>query len=433
MASNNYLPQRPLDPSTYLNPAVNQGTVPPAPPAPPQPLQGQALTATATPPQAPNYPTPAQAQVQQWQQQQQQIPPQPTPEQIQAYKAKRESQQKEANVINNATLGTIGFATAGTGIALSETILPKASDLRQTHVSEVNGTKYHVDLEEKPKGFVERGKGLFGQGNKDKDLQVRRIANGDTNIHIKAYDTNTGKASLVAVDVSDGIQAHYAVGENGEYILQKVVQSRGDRAASHLSLGDLDELRNYDPDKLAKLRNELEMKVAPERKFFGWFNASHQKEWANYHEKVNDLKEKIAPLSIQEDHYKRFNLSPEEIDKLTKAADTIELPDLNAVVKNAHMPRNIDLGEVFQKVLTKGGIGAILGGLAIGGGTWAFQALREKTPEQKRVEAQIAQNKANQLQAGRPPQQGMQQGFPPQQQGMNPAMLAQQGMYPQRF
>jgi hypothetical protein len=411
MASNNYLPQRPHEPSTYLNPAVNQGTVPPAPPAP-QPLQGQALTATATAPPAPNYQAPAQAQVQQWQQQQQQIPPQPTPEQIQAYKAKRESQQKEANVINNATLGTIGFGSAGTFLALKETTFPKASDLRQTHDSTVGNRTYQVDLEEKPKGFVEKSKGLFGQGNKDKDLQVRHIAHGDTSMHIKAYDTNTGKASLVAVDVSDVIQAHYAVSENGEYILQKVVQSRGDRAASHLSLGDLDELRNYDPDKLASLRKKLEMKVAPERKPFGWFNASHQKEWAKYHQEVKTLNERIAPLSIQEDHYKRFNLSPEEIEGLVKATNTIELPDLDEVVKNAHMPHKIDLGEVFQKVLTKGGIGAILGGLAIGGGTWAFQALREKTPEQKRVEAQIAQNKANQLQAGRPPQQGMQQGFP---------------------
>ena len=430
MASNNYLPQRPHDPSTYLNPAVNQGTVPPAPPAP-QPLQGQALTATATPPQAPIYPAPAQAQVQQWQQQQQQIPPQPTPEQIQAFNAKRESQQKEANVINNATLGTIGFGSAGTFLALKETTFPKASDLRQTHDSTVGNRTYQVDLKEKPKGFVEKSKGLFGQGKKDKDLQVRRIANGDTNMHIKAYDTNTGKASLVAVDVSDGIQAHYAVGENGEYILQKVVQSRGDRAASHLSLENLESLQRFDPDELAKLRNELETKVAPERKFFGWFNASHKQKWATYLQEVKTLNERIAPLSIQEDHYKRFKLSPEEIDKLTKAADTIELPDLNAVVKNAHMPHNIDLGEVFQKVLTKGGIGAILGGLAIGGGTWAFQTMREKTPEQKRVEAQIAQNKANQLQAGRLPQQGMQQGFPPQQQRMNPAMLANNGMYRQ--
>ena len=429
MASNNYLPQRPHEPSTYLNPAVNQGTVPVAPPAP-QPLQGQALTATATPPPAPNYQAPAQAQVQQWQTQQQQIPPQPTPEQIQAFNAKRASQQKEANVINNATLGTIGFATAGTFLALKETLLPKASDLRQTHVSKVDGTKYHVDLEEKPKGFVQKSKRLFGQGNKEQERQVRRIAHGDTIMHIKAYDPNTGKASLVAVDVGKGIQANYAVGENGEYILQKVVQSRGDRAASHLSLRDLDELRNYDPDKLANLRNELETKVAPKKKLFGWFDASHQKEWATYHQQVKALNEKIAPLSIQEAHYEKFNLSNDQIDKLTKAADTIELPDLNAVVKNAHMPRNIDLGEVIQKVLTKGGIGAVLGGLAIGGGTWAFQTMREKTPEQKRVDAQIAQNKANQLQAGRPPQQGMQQGFPPQQQRMNPAMLAQQGMYP---
>jgi hypothetical protein len=427
MASNNYLPQRPHEPSTYLNPAVNQGTVPPAPPAP-QPLQGQAFTATATPPQAPIYPAPAQAQVQQWQQQQ--ITPQPTPEQIQAFNAKRESKQKEANVINNATLGTIGFGSAGTFLALKETTFPKASDLRQTHDSTVGKVTYQVDLEEKPKGFVEKSKGLFGQGKKDKDLQVRRIANGDTNIHIKAYDTNTGKASLVAVDVSDGIQAHYAVSENGEYILQKVVQSRGDRAASHLSLENLESLQRFDPDELAKLRNALETKVAPERKLFGWFDASHKQKWATYLQEVKTLNERIALLSIQEAHYKKFNLSPEEIERLVQATKTIELPDLNAVVKNAHMPHKIDLGEVFQKVLTKGGIGAVLGGLAIGGGTWAFQALREKTPEQKRVEAQIAQNKANQLQAGRPPQQGMQQGFPPQQQRMNPAMLAQQGMYP---
>ena len=119
------------------------------------------------------------------------------------------------------------------------------------------------------------------------------------------------------------------------------------------------------------------------------------------------------------------------LDDLINTTQTFDFPDFEKLVKNAHMPRNFDVGEVIQKVLTKGGIGAVLGGLAIGGGTWAFQTMREKTPEQKRVDAQIAQNKANQLQAGRPPQQGMQQGFPPQQQRMNPAMLANNGMYRQ--
>jgi hypothetical protein len=105
-----------------------------------------------------------------------------------------------------------------------------------------------------------------------------------------------------------------------------------------------------------------------------------------------------------------------------KATDTIDLPDLNAVVKNAHMPHKIDWVDVFQKVGIKGGLGAILGGLVIGGGTWAFQSMREKSPEQKRIDAQIAQNQANQPQPGRPPQQ---QGG----QGMNPAMLANNGMF----
>jgi hypothetical protein len=432
MASNNYLPQRPHEPSTYLNPAVNQGTVPPAPPAP-QPLQGQALTATATPPQAPNYPTPAQAQVQQWQQQQQQIPPQPTPEQIQAYKAKREAQQKNANVINASTIGGLGFAGVGTTIAVAEKFIPPESDLRQTHDSTVENRTYQVDLEEKPKGFVERGKGLFGLGKGERALQVKRVEYNGTSLHIQRRDP-AGRPTHVAMDLgerSDGVQAHYEVDNAGKYELKEFVSSRGrGRNGLHLSLEDLNELRKYDPTELEGLQQELEGATPPKKKLFGFFDGSHRKAWADHRSNVERLKDNIAKLSAQQANHEAFNLSNDQIDKLTKAADTIELPDLNAVVKNAHMRHNIDLGEVIQKVLTKGGIGAVLGGLAIGGGTWAFQTLREKTPEQKRVEAQIAQNKANQPQAGRPPQQGMQQGFPPQQQRMNPAMLAQQGMYP---
>ncbi len=441
MAQNNYLPQRPVDPSTYLNPAVNQHASVPPPPQAPQAYQ--APTSQGTAPLA-NYqnayqPNPYQVatqsqvqpgiqpEIQQWQNQQQQQQMQsqqgnfqPTPEQIQAYQAQRESQQKQANIINNTTLGTIGFATAGTGIALAETVLPKESDLNKTHVSKVGNVTYQVDLEEAPKGFVERSKGLFGQGKKDKDLQVRRIAHGETSMHIKEYDPNTGKARLVAVDVGDDIQAHYEVDNKGKYLLKEVEASRGrGKDGLHLSLDDLNELSKYDPTELKDLQKQLERATPPKKKLFGFFDGSHRQAWADHRSNVKTLKDQMAKLSVQQANHEALNLSKDDIKNLMKATNTIQLPDLNAVVKNAHMPHNIDWAEMFQKVITKGGIGAILGGLAIGGGTWAFQTMREKSPTQKRLDAQIAQNQANQLQPGRSPQQ----------QGMDPAMLANNGMH----
>jgi hypothetical protein len=437
MASNNYLPPRPVDPSTYLNPAVNQGATIPAPPPTPQGYQTQAplqqqmyQTAYQPNPYQGNYPLAPQAQVQQWQTQQpqQQMPPQqgnfqPTPEQIQAYQAQRESQQKEANVINNATLGTLGFATIGTGIALAETVLPQESDLSKPHVSKVGNVTYQVDLEEKPQGFVEKTKGLFGQGT-DKERQVRRITHGDTTMHINAYDPNTGKANLVAVDVSDDIQAHYEVDNAGKYRLKEVVSSRGrGREGLHLSLDDLDELKKFKPAELERATKQLKKTKPPKNEPWKFlFSTDYRQAWADHKEEVKTLKDKIAKLSVQEANHEALNLSKEDIKNLVNATKTIELPDLNAVVKNAHMPHHIDWAEMFQKVLTKGGLGAILGGLLLGGGTWAFQTLREKSPEQKRIDAQIAQNQANQPQPGRPPQQ---QGG----QGMNPAMLANNGMF----
>jgi hypothetical protein len=433
MASNNYLPQRPVDPSTYLHPAVNQGaTVPAPPPAPKATAPVPTYQANPYQPNPYQVATQSQPQVQQWQTQQpqQQMPAQqgnfqPTPEQIQAYQARRDSQQKEANGINNTILGTIGFGTIGTGIALAETVLPKESDLSKTHVSKVGNRTYQVDLEEAPKGFVEKTKGLFGKG-KEKELQVRRIAHGDTSMHIKDYDPKTGKPRLVAVDVSEGIQAHYKVDEVGKYTLKEVQSSRGrGRDALHLSLEDLDDLKQFDPKKLESLQIKLETEMtsgAPKKKLFGFADGNYRQAWEAHRNEVKTLKDKIAKLSVQQANQDAFNLSQDQIDKLVKATDTIDLPDLNAVVKNAHMPHKIDWVDVFQKVGIKGGLGAILGGLVIGGGTWAFQSMREKSPEQKRIDAQIAQNQANQPQPGRPPQQ---QGG----QGMNPAMLANNGMF----
>ncbi|MCE2930373.1 MAG: hypothetical protein LW809_03160 [Vampirovibrionales bacterium] len=426
MASNNYLPQRPVDPSTYLNPAVNQQASVPSPPQASQAYQAPVpMQGSQNPYQANSYQgatqSQVQPQVQQWQNQQQQqqmqaqqgTPP-PTPVQMQAYQAQRESQQKQMNVVNNTALGTIGFGTIGTGIALAETVLPQESDLSKPHVSKVGNVTYQVDLEEKPQGFVEKSKGLLGQG-KDKELQVRRIANGNTSMHIKAYDPNTGKASLVAVDVSDGIQAHYEVDNKGQYLLKEVVPSRGrGREGLHLSPDDLEDLKKYNPQQFEALQEKL-AKVKSQKKAFSFLDADYRKE-------VKKLKDQIAKLSAKQANHEALNLSTEEIDNLLKATNTIDLPDLNTVVKNAKMPHNIDWAEVFQKVLTKGGLGAILGGLAIGGGTWAFQTMREKSPEQKRIDALIAQNQANQLQPGRAPQQ---QGG----QAIHPAMLANNGMY----
>jgi hypothetical protein len=455
MASNNYLPQRPHEPSTYLNPAVNQGTVPPAPPAPPQPLQGQALTATATPPQAPNYPTPAQAQVQQWQQQQpiqqvpqqQQVRRQPTPAELQALQAQREAQQKNANVINASTIGGLGFAGVGTTIAVAEKFIPPESDLRQTHDSTVGNRTYQVDLEEKPKGFVERSKGLFGLGKGERALQVKRVEYNGTSLHIQRRDP-AGRPTHVAMDLgerSDGVQAHYVVDDQGKYQLKKVEISRGrEKTPQYIDLEKLDKIKGFDPTELATKQAELDtldeaIKNHPKPTGRGWFGASRQahsdyrQEIADYKAQQKALIQELDGLEALGKYQRNLNMGKKALDDLINTTQTFDFPDFEKLVKNAHMSHKIDLGEVFQKVLTKGGIGAILGGLAIGGGTWAFQTLREKTPEQKRVEAQIAQNKANQLQAGRPPQQGMQQGFPPPQQGMNPAMQAQQGMYPQRF
>ena len=158
---------------------------------------------------------------------------------------------------------------------------------------------------------------------------------------------------------------------------------------------------------------------APKKKLFGFADGNYRQAWEAHRNEVKTLKDKIAKLSVQQANQDAFNLSQDQIDKLVKATDTIDLPDLNAVVKNAHMPHKIDWVDVFQKVGIKGGLGAILGGLVIGGSTWAFQSMREKSPEQKRIDAQIAQNQAKQPQPG----------SPPQQQGMNPAMLANNGMY----
>jgi hypothetical protein len=462
MASNNYLPQRPHEPSTYLNPAVNQGTVPPAPPAP-QPLQGQALTATATPPQAPNYQAPAQAQVQQWQQQQpiqqamqqpiqqvpqqQQVRRQPTPAELQALQAQREAQQKNANVINASTIGGLGFAGVGTTIAVAEKFIPPESDLRQTHDSTVGNRTYQVDLEEKPKGFVERGKGLFGLGKGERALQVKRVEYNGTSLHIQRRDP-AGRPTHVAMDLgerSDGVQAHYVVDDQDKYQLKKVEISRGrEKTPQYIDLEKLDKIKGFDPDELVSTQAKLEQVVKnieteakPKKKFLWLFGGDPKEKHVEYRQKIDAFKirqkaliQELDGLEALGKYQQNLNLDGKALDDLINTTQTFDFPDFEKLVKNAHMPRNIDLGEVIQKVLTKGGIGAVLGGLAIGGGTWAFQTLREKTPEQKRVEAQIAQNKANQLQAGRPPQQGMQQGFPPQQQRMNPAMLAQQGMYP---
>jgi hypothetical protein len=419
MMPENYLPSRPVDPSTYLNPAMNpavgggasvQGPVNQAASLTPEQLQQLQMQQAQMQQQAPLQ----QAQVQQWQAQQgggAPVAQTPTPEQrhamqnAESYAQQRfmqathppltpeqqKARQEQADIINNATLGTLGAATLGVGTALHETFGPSSSDLSKPHVSNVDKAKYDVMLEPVENGPVGQTKRWFGWGASEPDLRVKHLTpDGQPGVSIN-YNRNGQLQSLVQELETPGVKAHYMLDPaDGQWTLSHVTRHRG------LGRGE----QKYWADELQQLVNSTPTSSPQPTR--SWWRLGRT---ASPTPNIEQL-QKLTELGFDK----------KSIETLLK--DKIPLPNLEEVVKNAQIPHN--WAEVFQKVVTKGGLFAALGALALGGGTWAFQHFTKKSPAQERLEAEIASNQARLAKPGQPP--------PQPAQAMNPAMNAQNGM-----
>ena len=433
MMPENYLPSRPVDPSTYLNPAMNpavggasvQGPVNQAASLTPEQLQQLQMQQAQMQQQAPLQ----QAQVQQWQAQQgggAPVAQTPTPEQLHAIQnaeaftqqrfmratqppltpEQQKARQEQADIINNATLGTLAAATLGVWSAVQETVMPPPSDLKVAHVSKVGNTQYEVMLEPVQNGPVGKTTRLFGWGGAEPDLRVKHLAQeGQPGVSIN-YN-GKGQPSGLAVELEGGAKAVYKLNNGSQWELLRLEQSSAVPFKPYkLSVADLETLKTFDPSVLANKQSELRKIPKPFwKRLFG------------NNEAANRLRAEIADLEAKQSLWEKFKIQPDTIEAL---CPHIELPDLKEVVKNAGMPHNIDWVEFFQKGVTKGGLFAALGALALGGGTWAFQHFTKKSPAQERLEAEIASNQARLAKPGQPP--------PQPAQAMNPAMNAQNGM-----
>jgi hypothetical protein len=369
-----------------------------------------------------------QAQVQQWQAQQgggAPVAQTPTPEQLhamqnaEAYTQQRfmratqppltpeqqKARQEQADIINNATLGTFA-AAIGVGSAWQETVMPPPSDLKVAHVSEVGKTQYEVMLEPVQNGPVGKATRLFGGGGSEPALRVKHLT-PENKPGVSINYNGKGQPSGLAVELEGGAKAVYKLNDGSQWELLRLEQSSAVPFKPYkLSVADLETLKTFDPSVLAKKQSELRKIPKPFwKRLFG------------NNEAANRLRAEIADLEAKQTLWEKFKIQPDTIEAL---CPHIELPDLKEVVKNARMPHNIDWVEFFQKGVTKGGLGAVLGALALGGGTWAFQHFTKKSPAQERLEAEIASNQARLAKPGQPP--------PQPAQAMNPAMNAQNGM-----
>jgi hypothetical protein len=425
MMPENYLPSRPVDPSTYLNPAMNpavgggasvQGPVNQAASLTPEQLQQlQAQQLQMQQAQMQQQAPLQQAQVQQWQAQQgggAPVAQTPTPEQLHAMQnaeaftqqrfmratqtpltpEQQKARQEQADIINNATLGTFA-AAIGVGSAWQETVMPPPSDLKVAHVSEVAKTKYEVMLEPVQNGPVGKATRLFGGGGSEPALRVKHLTpENKPGVSIN-YNRNGQLQSVVQELDTSGFKAHYILdAADGKWTLSHVTHPRG------FAKRDL----RYSIEQLSEAINPNSL-PPPNR---SWWPLGRRAS--------------ATPIMERLDELTKLGLNKTSIETLLK--EKIHLPDLEEVVKNAGMPHNIDVAEVFQKVVTKGGLFAALGALALGGGTWAFQHFTKKSPAQERLEAEIASNQARLAQPGQPP--------PQPAQAMNPAMYGQNGMPP---
>jgi hypothetical protein len=305
----------------------------------------------------------------------------------------QKARQEQANIINNATLGTLGAATLGVWSAAQETMMPPPTDLKVAHVSNVANTDYKVMLEPVENGPVGQTKRWFGGGASEPDLRVKHLALANQpGVSIK-YDKQGKPQSLVQkVSNTLGFEQHYTLNAHGDWTLSHITHPRG------FAQRDL----RYSVEELSEAIHSGANNTPQANR--GWWPWHRTASPTPSMERLNKLTE--------------LGLNNTSIETLLK--DKISLPDLEEVVKNARMPHNIDVAEVFQKVATKGGLGAVLGALALGGGTWAFQSFTKKSDAQKRLEAEIANNQARLAQPGQPP--------PQPAQAMNPALYGQNGM-----
>jgi hypothetical protein len=370
-----------------------------------------------------------QAQVQQWQAQQgvgAPAAPTPTPEQrhamqnTESYAQQRfmqathppltpeqqKARQEPANIINNATLGTLGAATLGVGTALHETLGPSSSDLSKPHVSNVGNTQYDVMLEPVHNGPVGQTKRWFGGGASDPDLRVKHLArDGQPGVSIK-YN-GQGQPSGLAVELEGGAKAVYKLKDGSQWELSRLEGPKGRLKLGAVKLADLADTRT-----LTRLEDELNT-ANNSRNFFSRFNPKNE---------VARLTNEIKNHNYLLEELQKYGLGQNQLENFLNSNPATKFPldRLEEVIKNAQIPHN--WAEVFQKVATKGGLFAVLGALALGGGTWAFQSFTKKSDAQKRLEAEIANNQARLAQPGQPP--------PQPAQAMNPAMYGQNGMPP---
>ena len=414
MGSENYLPQRAVDPSMYVQQTVNPNAMPLATSA--QQYQGQAPM--MMPPASPAYPMP-QAQVGQWQAQQVTPAPQASasvyPQNRVRYVEDKATQNQNA-IVNNTTLGGLAAATVATGLALPQELVPPESDLSKIHTSKVDGSTYQVQLEEDANGFSRK----FGKDKDAKIVQVKTIMQDEHRLHIH-YD-GQGNPQRIERELGGGVKAYYKPDKKGVFAFEEVIVETQKGQTSRFGPKELQNLGTFDPKVLRKKEQELATLERPKGGFLG-MGRSPQAEWDTYNTDSKSLNNQIKKLRIQE---AKHNALGDLVDKAGNwSKGTIDLPDLEKVVSNVHINSYVEYGDVAKKMLTKAGLWGAIGAIGLGGGTWAFQTVTEKNAQQKQIEAKLAQAEANPPQA---PQMQAMQSMRPMNPYMQPGM--NQGMVP---
>ncbi|XVJ52116.1 MAG: hypothetical protein HEQ32_08630 [Vampirovibrio sp.] len=387
MSQNSFLPPRPMDPRMYAQ--APQGSMPMASPYA-DPMMGQANMAYHPSQQGyPNYDPRTMAQGQMGYQASPFMGSNPNyastfrnPAYVERRPAPPPANSEAQALLDNTLTGATVAGGVGVAVGAATQLIQDPHDFSHPRqYKDASQKLHHVILEEGDLALHQQASNWFSRNPTKGSPRVARI--NDMTITYGAKDT----PKKAVQDLGNGAKATYHFDGN-ELILQHV--SKGGRT---YNLAQLEQAGQFD----ATTFEALERKVAgpaPKKKL--WLFPTKQSK--KYDKAVKKLE------ALQDTHALTQGLG----DHLTPVMDLMntapKLPtSLSTVAREAQMASTIDWADAGKKILQKGGIGALLGAVLLGGGTLAFQQFQRNQAR----EAQTAQQ-SNRSMPGlnRPPQAG---------------------------